>query len=423
MDLGPILRAIRRNKARFGLIAVEVALTLAVVVNCVALIADARAQMTRPSGFPDEDLLSVDSTPFGASFKDAATRRASQRADLEVIAAVPGVQAVTGTRLVPWSGGGSSGEFRAVGGGDAAPMLRSQLYNADEKTLEVLGGRLVAGRTFTREEVDRDTALLQALFAGPRARGSNGKPIERYTQDVVVTRAWAEHVFGRGPHLGRMVEDSDGDQYRVIGVFEPFYNPYGWPIHEYAMFYALRASSYEDGTPFLVRAEPGRAAGLAKPIEDALVRAEGQRVIQTQRITEIRHTFFGRQRLVAGLMGMVAVLLVVVTSLGIVGVTSFLVSERVRQIGTRRALGATMIDIVRYFLLENWLVMTIGIVLGVGLAFLLNRALVSSIAGARLDLMTVVVGALALWLLGLASALVPALRAARTSPAVATRSA
>ncbi len=423
MDLGPILRAIRRNKARFGLIAVEVALTLAVVVNCVALIADARAQMARPSGFPDDDLLSVSSTPFGASFKDAATRRASQRADLEVIAAVPGVQAVTGTGLVPWSGGGSSSEFRVAGGGGAAPMLRSQLYSADERTLEVLGGRLVAGRTFTREDVDRDTARLQALFDRPRERDSSGKLVERFTQEVVVTRAWAEHALGPGPHLGRLLEDSDGDQYKVIGVFEPFYNPYGWPIQEYAMFYALRSSSYENGTAFLVRAEPGRAAGLARPIEDALVRASDQRTIQTQRITEVRHTFFGRQRLVAGLMGMVAVLLVVVTSLGIVGVTSFLVAERTRQIGTRRALGATMIDIVRYFLLENWLVMTSGIVLGVGLAFLLNRALVSSIASARLDPLTVAVGALCLWLLGLVSALIPALRAARTSPAVATRAA
>jgi putative ABC transport system permease protein len=82
-----------------------------------------------------------------------------------------------------------------------------------------------------------------------------------------------------------------------------------------------------------------------------------------------------------------------------------------------------MVDIVRYFLLENWLVMSIGIALGVGLAIVLNRALIATVSSASLDASTVVAGAVTLWLLGLGSALVPALRAARTSPAVATRSA
>ncbi len=126
--------------------------------------------------------------------------------------------------------------------------------------------------------------------------------------------------------------------------------------------------------------------------------------------------------MVVVLMGLVSLLLVIVTGLGIVGVTSFLVTERSRQIGTRRALGARMIDIARYFLLENWLVTTLGIAAGVGLAVALNLALVSVMADARLDAGTVVAGAVLLWLIGLGSALVPSLRAARTSPAVATRS-
>ena len=422
MELGPILRAIRRNKARFGLIAVEVALTLAVVVNCIALIADARAQMARPSGFPDDDLLTVSSAPFDAAFKEPGYQQAALRADLDALAALPGVAVVTSTRLIPWSGGGSSGEYRQAGAGDAAPMLRSQIYNADERTLDALGVRLVAGRTFTREEVDRDTRRLQEITIHPRELGSDGRPVDKFLQDVVVTRAWAEHVFGPGPHPGRLFQDSDGDQYRVLGVFDPFYNPYGWPIHEYAVFYARRSSSYENGTRYLVQAEPGQASALARTIEETLTRVNRLRAVEVSRVTEIRYLYFGRQRMVAGLMGLVAVLLVVVTGLGLVGLTSFLVSERTRQIGTRRALGASMVDIVRYFLVENWLLMSIGIAMGVGLAVALNLALVSSIASARLDPITVAAAAAALWLLGLASALVPALRAARTSPAVATRS-
>ena len=53
MELGPILRAMRRNKTRIGLIVFEVALTLAIVVNCITMISDARTKMVRASGFAD----------------------------------------------------------------------------------------------------------------------------------------------------------------------------------------------------------------------------------------------------------------------------------------------------------------------------------------------------------------------------------
>ena len=54
MDIGPIVRALRRNKVRAGLIVAEIALTLAIVTNCVAMIVEARGKMQRASGFDDE---------------------------------------------------------------------------------------------------------------------------------------------------------------------------------------------------------------------------------------------------------------------------------------------------------------------------------------------------------------------------------
>jgi putative ABC transport system permease protein len=420
MELGPILRAIRRNKARFGLIAVEVALTLAVVVNCLALIADAREKMAQPSGFDDDNLVRVTSTPFDQAFREDGYQQNGLRADLEALRHTQGVRAALNTGFQPWIGGGSSGTFKRVGG--EGPELRSQLYNADEGLIDTLGVHLVEGRQFTRDDVERDTQRLKALFASERARGEDGMPSEHFIQDVVISKAWGELMFGPDSCLGKMFEDSDRDQYRVIGVFDSFHNPYPWHIEKYAIFYANHSASFENGSSYLVRTEPGKAAGLARTIEDSLTRQNPLRTVNAQLVSEVRHNFFGPQRAIIVLMGLVAVLLVVVTGLGIVGVTSFLVTERTRQIGTRRALGARMIDIVRYFLLENWLVTSLGIVAGVGLAIALNLALVSFASSAKLGAATVVAGAILLWLLGLVSALVPSLRAARTSPAVATRS-
>ena len=123
------------------------------------------------------------------------------------------------------------------------------------------------------------------------------------------------------------------------------------------------------------------------------------------------------------ILSIVIFLLIFVTSLGIVGLTSFSVAERTRQIGTRRALGAQRKDILRYFLLENWIVTTMGLTLGILLAYGLNVALVSRVgasssmpcrAGRRrrgVPLARPVCSA----------TYFPALRGARVAPAVATR--
>jgi len=421
MEIGPILRAIRRNKARFGLIAAEVALTLAVVVNCVALIGDARRKMAHPSGFDDDNLLTVDSSPFGEAFKEATYRKHALDADLATMRATPGVRAAMNTRFVPWGGGGSSGELKQVG--SAGPLMRTQQYSVDEGLIDTLDLRLIEGRQFTRQEVDRYTQQLNDLFASERPRGPDGHPKDKFLQEIVISRAFAEKVFGKAPsYLGKMLEDSDTVQYRVIGVIDEFFNPYPWPIDEDVIFFANLGSSYEGGSRYLVRTEPGKAAGMVRTLEDTLSKLNDQRTVRVQRMTEIKQNFFGPQRVMTWLMGLVVALLVLVTGLGIVGITSFLVTERTRQIGTRRALGARMVDILRYFLLENWMVTTIGILVGVGLAIGLNVALLTVIEGAKVGPGIIIAGAVLLWLIGLGSALVPALRAARTSPAVATRS-
>ena len=91
MEFGPILRSMRRNKVRYGLIVAEVALTLAVVANCVNMIRDARRQMAIVSGFDDDNLIRVQSRPFAPAFKEDGYLDNSVRKDLAVLRALPGV--------------------------------------------------------------------------------------------------------------------------------------------------------------------------------------------------------------------------------------------------------------------------------------------------------------------------------------------
>jgi putative ABC transport system permease protein len=419
MEFGPIVRAMWRNKVRFGLIVAEIALTLAIVANCVAMIVHARDEMARPSGFDDESLLWVEARHLDPAFRDEGRLDVSLRQDAELLRSLPGVRAVMNTNFLPWNGGGSSTELKPAG---SSTLLRTQIYATDASPSATLGVALEAGREFSAADVERDTERLRALFASARERDAEGKARERFLQEVVVTRAYAKLAFGEAPsYLGKLLEDSDGDRYQIVGVLDRFYNPYGWPIHEYAIFFANRGRSYEGGATFLVRVEPGQTAAVGRAIEERLARPGEPREVRVRPIAEVRDRYFGPQRIVATAMGGVVVLLVVVTALGIGGLTSFSVAERTRQIGTRRALGATTGAILRYFLLENWLLTAAGLALGVGLAVGLNVLLVSTVAGAKLRAGAVSLSMAALWAVGLGAALAPALRGARTSPAVATR--
>ncbi len=114
-------------------------------------------------------------------------------------------------------------------------------------------------------------------------------------------------------------------------------------------------------------------------------------------------------------------LLLAISALGIFGLAAFNVSTRTKQIGTRRAIGARRFDIVRYFMVENWVITTAGVLAGCVLALLLGYWLSTVFELPRLKLYYLVAGVAVLWVIGLAAALWPARRAARVSPAVATR--
>ena len=112
-------------------------------------------------------------------------------------------------------------------------------------------------------------------------------------------------------------------------------------------------------------------------IEELLLNHESQRVIyRIEGLDESKAAYMARDRLVMRMLIVLIVVLVLVTA-GIFGLTLFNISKRTKQIGTRRALGARRSAIVRYFLVENALVASVGIVLGAGLAMLLGQQLMT----------------------------------------------
>jgi putative ABC transport system permease protein len=172
----------------------------------------------------------------------------------------------------------------------------------------------------------------------------------------------------------------------------------------------------------MVRARPGQRDSVMKAAEDALSKVDNGRVILRVRSQEyVAATTYADDRAMATYLGVVIALLLGISALGIFGLAAFNVSTRTKQIGTRRAVGARRTDILRYFLTENWLITTLGVVVGCVLALLLGYWLSTTFELPRLKLYYLVVGAGVLWVVSLVAALRPARRASMVSPAIATR--
>lgn len=399
MPIGPILRAMKHNRTRFALIILEIAITLAIVTNSVNMILAERQKMQQKSGFDDENLLFVVATPFAPEFEEQTYVEQVVHADLRALQAIPGVKAAAATGMLPWQGGGSSGTWKTEG---YPEKFQAQIYATTRGLFDVLGTPIAQGRGFTEQDTPTDP--------------------DTPTTVTIISRALAKKVFGDANPIGRVITNGEGDTPRtVIGVIDEFYNPYAWNIGEYVLFTPGRAFG-SSRSSYLVRVEPGAIQSVASQLEPRLVAVNGGRIFRTRTIAEVKDGFFAGGKLVIRAMTAVIVVLVFVTALGILGITSLAVSERTKQIGTRRALGATKGDILRHFLAENWIVTTIGLVLGVIATYALNYALVANLTDVKMPWYLVGVGMVLLWLNGLLATVPPALRAARVAPAIATRS-
>jgi putative ABC transport system permease protein len=218
--------------------------------------------------------------------------------------------------------------------------------------------------------------------------------------------------------------EEGGKPTRVAGVVETLQTPgaSATPIGGYSVIIPVRMSY--PFSKYVIRAEAGQLDRVLKDAREAVSKAGPAPVLTyTRTVGEDRFNRYRNDRAMAWMLVAISVLLLLVTASGIVGTTALRVAQRRKQIGVRRALGARWRDILRYFIVENVIITTGGIVAGLLLALALNRFLMAQAGMARLPLEYLAFGAAALWALGICAVYGPASKAASISPAIATRTA
>jgi putative ABC transport system permease protein len=285
-------------------------------------------------------------------------------------------------------------------------------YFTDEHAFSTLGLKMAAGRAFTAADVQHQGA-----------RDNPSRPI------VIVTKALADKLFPKGDAVGKVIySDGSSSPSTIVGVVERLQVPgTGSWVNGFAWNSTLVPTRLDANfSRYAVRAKPGQLEAAMRAVTPTLYKVNPLRVLDDDSVksfADIRAKAYRADVGMAVLMGVICLILIAVTAAGIVGLTSFWVGQRHRQIGVRRALGARKIDILRYFQIENLLIAGGGAVLGVLLAIGLNLWLITRYEMAHLPVLYVLVGVLAVLLLGQAAVFVPARRASNVSPVSATRAA
>lgn len=401
LELGPMLRALMRNKIGALLIALQIALTLTIMVNAIFMMLARSAQMARPSGLDEQNTFYLTNTVFAPNYN----LQAALAQDLQRIRQTPGVVAATQINAIPLSGGGWSMSLQNKPGDDI-DGTGVAVYMVDEQGIAAMGLELIAGENFAPSDV---------IW---RDQGATEWPAK-----IILSQAMAAQMFDGDwkKALGQTLYINNHEPMQITGIIKSLQAPWnGWDNVENAMLVPQQLDSRN--SRFFIRTEPGRRDALMPQLEKALAESDKGRIVRNMQTMEQTRSDSYREDLATyNILLTVIIVLTLITGFGIVGLAMFSINRRTRQIGTRRALGASQWQIMRYFMLENLLISGLGVLLGIGGAVGLNIWLVSTFAMKPLTPGLLLIGCAALLAVGQLAVSYPALIAARISPATATR--
>ncbi|WOH37736.1 FtsX-like permease family protein [Thalassotalea fonticola] len=402
-ELGLIFRALLRNKVGALLISLQIALTLTIMVNAIFMMQERSAQMQRSSGLDEANLFHLSNTIFAQEYNQPV----NLENDLALLRQTDGVVDAIQINAIPISGGGWSMGLKTEPGDDIS-STGVAVYMVDDHAINTLGLELIAGENFSPTDVEW------------RPSGKNSWPAK-----TIITQAMAEALFPDDwqSAIGATAYINNNEPLLITGIVKSLQAPWnGWDGVERSMLVPYKMES--SGSRFMIRTQPGRRDELMPIIEKLLSESNKGRIIR--RVTtmdETRERSYRGHNAVNKILSSVIVVLTLITGFGIVGLAMFSINRRTKQIGTRRALGATQWQIMSFFMIENLMISSFGIILGVAGAVSLNIWLVSTFSLSPININLILFGIVALYIIGQISVLYPARKAAMISPATATRTA
>ncbi len=402
-----------RHLARHVLVAFQVAFALMLLVGAVLMVQSFWRLRDVDPGLRPEGVLTLRLDLPAAKYQDppSAARFVTQL--LEQVRALPGVASAGTVSELPLTG-------RLTGGGhviedhplppDTLPTLIGY-RTVSPGYFETMGIPLIAGRTFDRLDPDRPA------------------------DGVVVSEAVAKRFWPQGSALGKRLSPGDPEEPRwftIAGVVgsvreqrleEPPTEVVYYPVRARAAGAPADAEAVSRSFSLVVHSTSGRPESHVQPIQKVIRSLDPSLpLFEVRTMQEVVDRSMARTSFTMLLLVIAAAMALLLASVGLYGVISYVMSQRTQEIGVRMALGARRLDIVRMVLREGLVVTLAGIALGLAGALGVTRLMRGLLYGVEpadpvtFSLVPILLAAIALF-----ASWLPAQRAAEVEPLEAIR--
>lgn len=400
LPIVPIINALMQRKFSVSLLILQIALTTAIFSNLSFVALEFDRRYTRPSDIKDDLLFTVLLRSIDSTINYAEALR-----DISSLQKIPGIVSSSIFRWSPFSGNASTGALRTHPD-ENAPALKTAMIDVSIQALTTLELKVVAGRDFRMEDM-----IVENNTANTGSR------------KIIVTQVLAKAIFENAQNaIGKSVFDGD-TRFEIIGVTCDWMG-IGIDSSEPAE-HSLFIPHYWDGDPeqrYIIRVNDNhfREAAITETIKQLQHNHQHKVFLYIEKMDELK-----KQTSIPGhkfsiLLKTINVVLGLVVAFAISGQTLFSIQQRTKQIGLRRALGASQRDIIILLLIENTIILVLGLIAGISLAFYANQFVIR-MGYPSLPPIYLIITCLSLLVLSLTSTIIPAISAGKISPGVATR--
>ncbi len=402
MNIKALLKSLLLRKFTTGLLILQLAITLGLLINSAILAIDTNNKLAENTGLDAENILIVSLHPTSGEYRDLDYYRSIVSEDLQQINKISGVESVSLINQLPINKRGMLGNVYDL---DDPELVRKDKYLQDVKiflTNEELGNTLALalldGRFLTKDD--------QLDFGSDK----NG--------NVLITESLKNALYGEGSAIGQ--ETNNG---RVVGVVKDIMlNPTIPEDKQYGVFGNRVMEFIFTGRFYLLKVSPGQMEAVRNKVSDTILAVQAERdIFRIYTMAEHMQRFYRHDKGLAQLFLMLCGLMIFVTAISSYAYSQFHISRQKKFIGIRRALGARKKDILLYVLTENWLVYTIGCVLGHGMALGFNILLSQYISLSKPDMMLFLLASAVIFVAGTLATLIPAIKTSNIPPVIATR--
>jgi len=383
----------RATRMRNLIVVAEVALSLVLLTGAGLLVHSLSLMLRSDPGFITEGVVALDVSLARNRYEDGLARGRFFETLTDRLRTLPGVEGAAATATLPLgylNRNQSDCRPDVMEGGEESPMV--DYMPVTPGYFETMGIDIIAGRTFTPEDDERDEAPFVAVI------------------DEKLARYWPE-----GDAVGRQIEML-GESWSVIGIVR-----HARILHVYEddrpQFYAAHAQ-----LPFAemsVTIKTAMAPSSLVPLVRSVIHEIDARlpISNVRTMESLARDSTSKQRFATTLMTAFASTGLLLAVLGVYGVLSYSVASRTREIGIRVALGAEQAGIVRLVIRQGMIVTGMGIIIGLAGAFGLSRVMGSMVYGiSAADPATFVTGPLILIVVAALACFAPAWRASTVDP-------